>query len=226
MVMTLTRAAWAHIVPFALFIVLLALRGAMPPEGFAGIDTRWLYVGQTVAVGALLAALWRQYGQLTRQNLPTAQEWLLAVGVGVVVFGLWISLTASWMLVGKPVASFVPLNAAGELDLRLVFFRLMGAAVVVPLMEELFWRSFLMRWIDNPVFEVVDPQRVTLKAVVLSTFVFTLAHTQWLAAALAGLAYAWLYIRTGKLWTAVAAHAVTNGLLGAWVLYTRQWTFW
>ena len=41
-----------------------------------------------------------------------------------------------------------------------------------------------------------------------------------------GLAYAWLYIRTGKLWTAVAAHAVTNGLLGAWVLYTRQWTFW
>ena len=60
----------------------------------------------------------------------------------------------------------------------------------------------------------------------VSTFVFVLAHPLWLAAALAGLAYAWLYVRTGKLWACVIAHAVTNGGLGIWVVLTRQWQFW
>jgi CAAX prenyl protease-like protein len=93
-------------------------------------------------------------------------------------------------------------------------------------MEELFWRSFLMRWIERAQFEAVLPQRVGLKAVVLSTFVFMLAHTLWLAAILAGLAYAWLYVRTGKLWVPIVAHAVTNGALGVWVVATRSWGFW
>jgi CAAX prenyl protease-like protein len=83
-----------------------------------------------------------------------------------------------------------------------------------------------MRWIQAPVFQGVDPQRVGLKAVVLSTFVFMLAHTLWLAAVVAGLAYAWLYVKSGKLWLPVIAHAVTNGALGAWVLATRNWQFW
>ncbi len=70
------------------------------------------------------------------------------------------------------------------------------------------------------------PQHVSAKAVVLSTFVFTLAHTLWLAAVIAGLAYAWLYLRTGKLWVPIVAHAVTNGTLGAWVVATGNWKFW
>jgi len=83
-----------------------------------------------------------------------------------------------------------------------------------------------MRWIQHPRFEAVDPRRVGLKAIVLSTFVFMLAHTMWLAAVIAGLAYAWLYVRTGTLWAPVIAHAVTNGALGAWVVATGRWQFW
>jgi CAAX prenyl protease-like protein len=56
--------------------------------------------------------------------------------------------------------------------------------------------------------------------------VFTLAHTLWLGAVVAGLAYAWLYWRTGKLWVPVIAHAVTNGVLGVWVVMTGNWAFW
>ncbi|MFY8118525.1 MAG: CAAX prenyl protease-related protein, partial [Roseateles sp.] len=97
---------------------------------------------------------------------------------------------------------------------------------LVPVMEELFWRSFLMRWIAHPQFERVDPRQAGLRAIVLSTFVFMLAHTLWLAAIVAGLAYAWLYVRSGKLWTAVIAHAVTNGALGLWVIKTGRWEFW
>jgi CAAX prenyl protease-like protein len=83
-----------------------------------------------------------------------------------------------------------------------------------------------MRWLQQPVFEGLDPRRVGLRAVVLSTFVFMLAHPLWLAAIVAGLAYALIYIRTGRLWTAVIAHAVTNGMLGVWVVATGNWQFW
>jgi hypothetical protein len=226
MALHLSRAAWAHVIPFALFMALLALRGAAPVDGSWGFDTRWLYALQTLAVGAALFVLWRHYGELFRQNLPSPREWLLCLAVGLVVFVLWINLDASWMLLGESTASFVPTDTSGRLDWPLIAFRLAGAALVVPLMEELFWRSFLMRWIDRPIFESVDPQTVSLKAVVLSTFVFTLAHTQWLAAVVAGLVYAWIYRHTGKLWTAVAAHAVTNAALGAWVIRTGNWSFW
>jgi CAAX prenyl protease-like protein len=130
------------------------------------------------------------------------------------------------MRLGEPTASFLPLDAQGQLDWPLLIVRWLGAALIVPVMEELFWRSFLMRWIDNPTFEASVPQQIGLRAIVLSTFVFMLAHTLWLAAIVAGLAYAWLYVRTGKLWVAVIAHAVTNGVLGVWVVMTRNWAFW
>ena len=109
---------------------------------------------------------------------------------------------------------------------RTATFLAVGAALLVPVMEELFWRSFLMRWIQRPAFLGVDPAQVGLRALLISTFMFVLVHPLWLAAALAGLAYAWLYIRTGKLWTSVIAHAVTNGALGIWVVRSGQWQFW
>jgi len=226
MVMSLSRAAWLRIVPFALFVALLALRGAAPTDGSWGIDPRWIYGVTVVAVGGLLAIFWREYGEFARQRRPTAAEALLATAVGLGVFALWIQLDAPWMTIGAPSAVFTPLTAAGTIDWPLAAVRWVGATLVVPVMEELFWRSFLMRWIERPVFEGVDPQRVGTKAIVLSTFVFVLAHTMWLAAIVAGLAYAWLYVRSGKLWLPVIAHAATNGALGAWVVTTGNWQFW
>ena len=221
---TFSPAAKARCYPFAVFMVLLALRGYLPET--EGLDTRWIYGLSVLMVGAMLFSYRREYGELARQTLPTAGEAGLSVAVGLLVFLLWIKLDAPWMQIAEPTASFLPIHRDGTLIWPLVLLRWVGAALVVPLMEELFWRSFLMRWIERPVFETVDPQRVGLKAIVLSTFVFVLAHTLWLAAILAGLAYAWLYRRTGKLWTAIIAHAVTNGALGIWVVKTGQWQFW
>lgn len=220
------RAVIVRAAPFALFMVLLALRGAAPADGAWGIDPRWIYGLTVLAVGGLLAWCWRDYGELAWQTRPGLGEVALAVVVGVLVFAVWIQLDAPWMRLGEPTASFVPLDAQGRIDWPLVIVRWIGAALVVPVMEELFWRSFLMRWIADPRFEAVDPRRVGLRAVLLSTFVFVLVHTLWLAAIVAGLAYAWLYLRTGKLWVPVIAHAVTNGVLGIWVVQSGQWAFW
>lgn len=217
------RATVARVLPFALFMLLLALRGAV--EG-AGLDGRWIYGLAVAVVGGTLAFFWRDYAELARGSGPTAREALLAVGVGLAVYALWVRLTAPWMVIGEPSASFVPLDAAGALVWSLVVLRFVGAALLVPLMEELFWRSFLMRWIERGDFTGVDPRRVGAKALLLSTFVFTLAHTQWLAAVIAGLAYAGLYRASGRLWVAVIAHAVTNAALGVHVVLTGQWQFW
>lgn len=220
----LSPAALARCVPFFVFMGFLALRGYLPAD--VGLDARWIYGAQTVVVAGLLAWYWRGYGELARQNLPDARETGWAVVVGIAVFAIWVQLDAPWMQLGSATASFVPLDAGGQPIWPLIVLRLVGAALVVPVMEELFWRSFLMRWVQHPGFERVDPQTVGVKAIVLSTFVFTLAHTLWLAAVVAGLAYALLYRRNGKLWSAVIAHAVTNGLLGLWVIKTGRWEFW
>ena len=222
--MNLSPAALARSIPFAAFMALLALRGYLPDS--AHLDSRWLYGLSVLVVGGLLAWYWRGYGELARQNLPSASETGLSIAVGLIVFGLWINLDAPWMQLSEPSAGFLPLNLQGQPIWPLIAVRWIGAALIVPVMEELFWRAFLMRWIESPSFETVDPRRIGLKAIALSTFVFMLAHTLWLAAILAGLAYAWLYRRTGKLWCAVIAHAVTNGVLGIWVVKTGQWQFW
>ena len=226
MALPISRAALARTLPFAAFMGLLALRGSLPPEGLFGLDPRWVYGLTVLVVGALLAWFWRAYGELVAQTLPSLSEAALAVLVGVLVFGLWINLDAPWMRLGEASAGFVPTDAQGALLWPLIAVRWVGASLLVPVMEELFWRSFLMRWVQSPQFESVLPQSVGVKAIVLSTFVFMLAHTLWLAAIIAGLAYAWLYVRTGKLWVPIIAHAVTNGVLGVWVVTTGKWAFW
>ena len=223
----LRRAAFVRVAPFGVFMAFLALRGYAPSDDRWGFDSRWLYAAQVGAVAALLALWWREYGELARQTLPDGRETLTAVALGLVVFGLWIHLDAPWMVLATGTAPpFVATDAAGALDWPLLIARLAGAALLVPVMEELFWRSYLMRWLQAPAFEGILPAQVGLRAVVVATFLFTLAHTLWLAAVVAGLAYAWLYVRSSKLWLPVIAHAVTNGALGLWVVATGQWQFW
>lgn len=224
--MNLSRAAWLRILPFVLFMALLTLRAHWPPQAALWLDPRWLYALNLPLVGGLLLWWWREYGELARQNLPSAREAAVAVAVGLGVFVLWIQLTAPWMQIGEASASYRPTEASGQLDWPLIIVRWLGATLVVPVMEELFWRSFLMRWFEQPTFQGVDPRRVAWRAILLSTFVFVLVHTLWLAALIAGLAYALLYRATGKLWTAVIAHAVTNGALGLYVIATQRWEFW
>jgi CAAX prenyl protease-like protein len=234
----LPRAAWARVIPFVLFMALLAVRGNLPADGSI-IDPRWVYGISVLIVGGSIVFFWRQYEELGRGSGITFVQALLSIVVGGAVFWLWIWLTEPWMMtdhvmgmlfgteeVGTATAVFRPVDAQGQLQWDLIAVRWIGAALLVPVMEELFWRSFLMRWIDNPNFDRVSPSEVTLKAIVLSTLVFMLAHTQWLGAIVAGLAYAWLYRYTRSLWAPILAHAVTNGVLGVWVVLNGQWQFW
>jgi len=210
--------------PFGLYIALLAIEGLLP--GWApDLDVRWIYPVKVGLVALVLAVLWRHYSELKTGPLPFRHLMLsIAVGLGVLV--LWVNLDAGWMLMGEMGAGYNPTRDTGQIDWSLVAFRIAGAALVVPVMEELFWRSFLQRWLHQPDFMALNPAQIGLKALLIASVLFAVEHVQWLAGLVAGLAYGWLYIRTRNLWAPIAAHAVTNGVLGGYVVTTGRWSFW
>ena len=93
-------------------------------------------------------------------------------------------------------------------------------------MEELFWRSFLLRWLQRHDFLRVSPREVGWVALLVTTALFAVEHNRWFAGAVAGAVYAVLYTRSGNLWMPIVAHAVTNGMLGVWIIATESWQFW
>jgi CAAX prenyl protease-like protein len=168
---------------------------------------------------------WRGYRELGAAGAVTPHQWLLALGSGLAVFAAWIHFDDSWAVLGRA-EGFDPRGAAGEIDLVLAGLRLAELALVVPVMEELFWRSFLLRWLDARDFIAADPRRASPSAFALTAALFASEHLHWFAGLLAGLVYNGLYVRTGNLWVPIASHAVTNGALGVWVLATRNWHLW
>lgn len=219
----LTRAAWARILPFGVYILFIVLGDVLERVGFSRAELRWLYPVQAGAVLALLAVYWRQYDELHRFALSLKQV-LVAIVTGIVVLVLWVNLDLPWMTIGNA-PGYNP-TTDGRADWLLVAIRIAGAALVVPVMEELFWRSFVMRWVERADFQLVDPARIGFKAFVIPTVLFGFEHNLWLAGIVAGVAYGLLYMRHRNLWSPVLAHAVTNGLLGIWVMATASWQFW
>ncbi|MEW5967897.1 MAG: CAAX prenyl protease-related protein [Pseudomonadota bacterium] len=210
--------------PFGLYIAFLAIEGLLrlwAPD----FDVRWVYPVKAGLAALALAALWRHYVELKTDGLSLRHAFLSVV-VGAVVLVLWVNLDAGWMLMGELGEGYNPANDAGGIDWTLVAFRIAGAALVVPLIEELFWRSFLQRWIQQDDFLGLNPARIGVRALLIASVLFAVEHLQWFAGLVAGLAYGWLYIRTRTLWAPILAHAVTNGGLGLYVVATGQWRFW
>jgi uncharacterized protein len=223
-------AAWPRILPFAVFIAILALRGAFPQPTEGAAADGWvlgeaLYALQAGLAATVMLAVWRQYSDLAAPPRE-ARDWMLTLLVGAGVFALWITLDQPWMRLGEPATTFVPVAADGTLRWDKIAVRLAGAALVVPLIEELFWRSFVMRALDARDFLARPPAATSALALIGSSVVFALGHDLWLAGLVAGLAYGWLYMRTGNLWYPIAAHAITNAALGVYVIALRQWSLW
>jgi CAAX prenyl protease-like protein len=214
--------AFARTLPFALYIAFLVGGTVLEP---LLPDPRWVYLLQVAMPALALAWFARDYAELKPGTTTSGGDWVLAAGVGVAVFVAWIHLDVRWLSFGQS-GGFDPTRPGGGIDWPLTAARIMGAVLVVPVMEELFWRSFVMRWIDRADFLRVSPLTVTFKALALSSLIFGLEHSLWFAGLLAGLAYGWLYVRRGNLWAPVVAHAVTNLLLALWVVKTQQWQFW
>lgn len=219
----MSPAALQRIAPFFLYMAFIVVADLAARLGLGAAALRWLY---PLKVGVVALALWhwrRQYSELRGQALGRGAV-ARSVLVGVVVLVLWVNLDAGWMRIGQG-TGFDPRDD-GRINWALALVRLAGAALVVPLMEELFWRSFLLRWLDRQDFLQQAPATVSLRASLITALLFGIEHDLWLAGVVAGLSYGWLYRRTGNIWAPILAHAVTNGLLGAWIIATGAWIYW
>jgi CAAX prenyl protease-like protein len=111
-----------------------------------------------------------------------------------------------------------------------VIARFLRLVWVVPFAEEIFWRGFLMRYVqaNERDFRLIPFGRHTWPAFAVTTFGFMLIHgpADWLGALGFGALMYFLAVRTRSLAACIAMHAVTNLLLGMYVMATRQWGFW
>ena len=191
------------------------------------LDPAWFpiaYIAKAVLVTAALLALRRPYADLNydrRAILPS-------VGLGLLVFALWIGIDkfVPYPHFGSR-SAFDPTPLQGS-ALWPVFLavRLYGLALMVPVMEEIFWRSFLLRYLTRTDFESLPVGTFSAFALMVMVAASAVAHPEWLVAVLASLAYALWLRRSRSLFGAILAHSTTNAALGAYVLRTGEWQYW
>lgn len=220
---------WVRILPFAVFMGFIGLNPLLSTvwdDGRGGmLLTLWAYPIKTVVVGSLLLGLWSRLEELKTPLLTSWSEGATVVGVGVLVYLLWVRMDWPWAIQGE-LKGYDPFQAGEGLSSVLAGFRIFGATVVVPIMEEVFWRSFLIRWIINVRFEAVPLGTFSLGSFFITVGLFGLEHELWLAGMMAGAAYTALLYQTRRIWPCILAHGLTNGLLGLHVLLTHEWRWW
>jgi CAAX prenyl protease-like protein len=159
---------------------------------------------------------------------PPIRSLVLAVMLGLIVFVLWIRLEGWYpelSFLGKR-TGFDPGTLTSEWKWPFILVRFFGLVALVPLFEELFWRSFLIRWLIDPDFLKVPIGRVTPLAAVITSAFFALSHPEWLPALLTGLLWAGLLWQTRSVSACVISHAVANLALGLHVISSGEWKYW
>ncbi|MDH7504270.1 MAG: CAAX prenyl protease-related protein [Verrucomicrobiota bacterium] len=211
----------ARVAPFIVFIALTLFQGRLG-EG----SHYWIYLAKT------LVGLWLV---LVSRPFVSEMRWAFgweAVAVGVAVFIMWVGIDPFYPRLpgmGQSTATWNPIAHYGQgsaMAWLFILTRILGSTFVVPQIEEVFYRSFLYRYIMKQDFVSVPLGTFAWTPFIATAAVFGLAHHQWLAGILCGMAYQWLVIRKQRLGDAMTAHAITNFLLGLWVVWKNAWHFW
>jgi CAAX prenyl protease-like protein len=212
-----------YVAPFVLFLLFLALFPRLP------LDPFWEAPLRVVALGAVCLICW------PRELSLRPGWWLASASVGVVVFVLWIAPDLlipgyrnlplfSNAIIGHTHSS---LPGAALRSPWILAWRAARAVLIVPVVEELFWRGWLMRWLINPDFRKVPLGTYAPLSFWLTSLLFASEHgPYWDVGLLAGVIYNFWMIRTKSVADCIVMHAVTNGLLSAYVIAAGQWQYW
>ncbi len=210
--------AASRVVPFLIFLALTVGQGK-----FGAASAYWFYFAKTF-VGAWL--VWEMRPLVVEMRWAFSWE---AVLVGIGVFALWVGLDPFYPHLMKSSAAWNPNEQFGDgsaLAWLMIVTRLLGSTFVVPPLEEVFYRSFLYRYVASQNFLSVPLNKFLPLPFLATAAVFGFAHNEWLAGILCGAAYQWLVLRKNRLGDAMTAHAITNFLLGAWIVWRGAWHFW
>jgi hypothetical protein len=160
---------------------------------------------------------------------------MMSVLVGIGVFVLWVAPDLIWpgyresVLFQNPLTGSLKssLSADARSDWLSISLRVARASLIVPVVEELFWRGWLMRWLADPDFEKLPVGHYDKRAFWITAALFALEHgPYWDVGLAAGAVYNGYLVRTRRLGDLILAHAVTNACLAAFVLWSGRWEFW
>ncbi len=224
-----TSPAIVRVAPFVIFLLLTFGQGQFGPA-----SAYWFYLAKTL-VGVWL--IWEMRPFISEMRWTFSWE---AVAVGIVVFAVWIGISGEWTTQNSlwvklgishppknPTQVWNPFEHFGPMAAWFfVAVRILGSALVVPPIEEAFYRSFLYRYIASQDFMAVPLGKFLQVSFFGTAAIFGFSHNEWAAGIFCGMAYQWLVLRKKHLGDAMTAHAITNFLLGAWVVWKHAWNFW
>lgn len=214
----------AWIAPFGVFMLLLVVSPAV------GVPQPWESI---LRVGILIAVIVAFSGSILRTL--RVEHWFGSIALGIAVCAMWVApdmLIPGWRdsvlfqnsVTGTLKNSIAPAELADPLVMVLRFSR---AALLVPILEELFWRGWLPRYIVNNDWQKVPLGTYTRAAFLITAVLFAMEHgPYWEVGLLCGLIYNWWMQRTKSLGDIILVHAVTNAALSAFVLVTKRWEYW
>lgn len=207
----------------AVFLLFLALQDQLKALGAAEFPLR---------VAILASVVWFFSRRVISLRAP---HWLTSVAIGVAVFAIWIApdvlipgYRQHWLFSNSLFGSVATAIPDGlEVNPVVLVFRTIRAAILVPIIEELFWRAWLMRWLIRPDFESVPLGTYEPKSFWIVAALFAVEHgPYWEVGLIAGVIYnAWM-IRAKSLGDLIVAHGVTNLLLSLYIIAFRQWQYW
>ena len=215
----------SRVLPFFVFLLLTSCQGSFGPQSHF-----WVYLAKCI-VGAWM--IWVTWPLVSEMRWAISFEALLA---GTLVFILWVAMDVSYPKFSQPDESWNLYEHFGPASMMVWLFagvRIAGSTLLVPMLEEVFYRSFLYRYILAPNWMFIEYNSFAVKPFLITSIVFGITHQHWLAGIICGMIYQFLVIRTNRVGDAITAHAVTNLLLGVWVItqgfgYAKepQWHLW
>ena len=211
------RVYW---LPFLAFAIFTTIEGQVTAALYPQI------YGLKILVVTILLIVNRE---ALRVIQPSSQVVVRACAVGIVVFAEWVVLDKliPYPSLGRRVA-YDPLAAFSSPGPLAAFLavRMFGLVAVVPVIEELFWRGFALRYLTDVHFDRVPMGVFSASAFWIVTIASAGTHPEWPVALIAFALYAWLLKSTRSLFAVILAHAVTNAALGVYILVTRDWRYW
>jgi uncharacterized protein len=228
----LDTAILSRTLPFVLFMSFIALDESLrlaSQHGWLALSATALYYLYPVKTISVAALLWRyrgEYRELAWRDLREWQASAAVLAVGVLTCVMWVSMDWTVSVTGAPGGFDPRLLPQGAVRVLMTLARVAGAVLVVPLMEELFWRSFLLRYLVAGDFQSVPLGRFTWASFLTGAILFGLEHHLFLAGVAAGAVFSLILYKTRSIAQCVLAHAVTNLALACYVLHTGKWYFW
>jgi CAAX prenyl protease-like protein len=211
-------AAYARVAPFVIFLLLTFAPSLVHFEA----AEYWGYLIKTL-VGAWLIWEMRPFVQ----EMRWAISWE-AIVVGILVFVMWVGIDPWYphpKITGKMWNPNEQFGQGTGMAWLFMVVRIAGLSIVVPPLEEVFWRSFLYRWFVRTDFQNMPFNQFHVTSFLATSALFASEHHQWLAGLLCGFAYQGLVLRKNRIGDAITAHAITNFLLGVYVCWKGAWQF-